>query len=93
MNLCKTAVGNHEEWERYRGGILSETVEKNQTAYGASGYSPNDSFGIGASIEASFHMSEYDDDLQEEGDGSDQYESLESEWQAEAPPVKDIIEE
>jgi len=83
--LIQQAVGKHEAWEKYKDGVLLETVEKNRTAYGgASGYSQEDAFGVGSSIEVSLNMSDDMDDLEEEGDGFE--DSIE--WQAEAPPIK-----
>jgi len=51
-SLIQKAVGKHIEWEKYRDGILFETVERNRTSYG-SGYNQDETFTVGSSIEPS----------------------------------------
>jgi len=42
-SLIQKAVGKHVDWEKYKDGILFETVERNRTAYG-SNYNQEETF-------------------------------------------------
>jgi len=79
-SIIEKAVGKHEGWEKYKEGVLLDTVEKNRQVYGSSGSS--DPSGVATVMEISLNVSDDMDDLEEEGDGDIEFNSTgPTEWQ------------
>jgi len=86
-SLIEKTLGKHEEWEKYKAGVLLDTVERNRMAYGTSGN--DDGFGIASSmmdITLNLNTEDFDEDLEEEGFNYEVSEN--AEWQEESPPTK-----